>query len=129
MTVKVVQTKVKVCDCGSQFITGLYPAHEFTEPDEDGETLIAGVVPAWICPNCGEHSLVKKTEMNDWLFAGIRFQRNLVGTINIAERLAGLCPAFQAMLQGVEDGHTCNGCGDCDEEEDADPEPPKRNLH
>jgi len=130
MTVKVVQSESRVCDCGSGLLPGLYPDHNFSEPDEKGESFVTGVIPAWFCPNCGEHTLLKKEDMNNWLFAFMRFQSHTVGAINVTEKLAGLCPKFQAMLE--EQGHTCNGCGECDfedGEEDGTEQPQKRNLH
>lgn len=134
MTEKIVQAQIKVCDCGSELIPGMYPEHRFSEPDENGIQFVSGVIPAWFCPNCGEHNLVKKEEMTDWLFTGIRFQRAIVGTINVSNELSDLCPKFQAMLQ--EQNGDCIGCGECEldpeEQEDGEEEvtaPGKRNLH
>lgn len=132
MTDKVTQSEVKTCQCGSQLIPGFYPDHCFSEPDEAGEQYVTGVIPAWVCPACGEHTLLKKEDMTSWLFTGIRFLGNAVGAFNITDKLAQICPRFQEFLREQYPGRdiACNGCGECGLDDTEDEEcPDGRNIH
>lgn len=99
---KVIECQLQFCDCGSMFVSGFYPSHEASEPDEDGESFVMGIVPAWICPRCGFSRLITVEEKMDWLGMNSAHQQRLVRAINIAEHMLTISPELKELMDSQE---------------------------
>ncbi len=98
-----IQCRMKVCECGSHFIPSYYPSNEMSEPDENDSSFVIGIIPAWICPNCGTNKLVTAEEKQDWLGASVNFQCRSARTINAVEHMLTLSPKLKGLIEGEEE--------------------------